>query len=141
MINQNKKNYFFREKEGPPILLVAPEPSSLKFRPCCQYKLSQYEQNKFLKFFKHFCEFQGRFLDLTQNPSNVHVSIGGSPCNVTSVTSDSLHCTIPENLVHKQNSSMHLVEVSESFMTSKQFTWFYNLFINLSIFMVYMSIK
>ncbi|CAL1291904.1 unnamed protein product, partial [Larinioides sclopetarius] len=59
-------------------------------------------------------DIEGRFLDLTQSPSNLHVSIGGSPCNVTSVTSDALHCTIPENLVHQQNSSMHLVEITRT---------------------------
>ncbi|KAF8783541.1 Tyrosine-protein kinase transforming protein SEA like protein [Argiope bruennichi] len=56
-------------------------------------------------------DIQGRFLDLTQSPSNLRVSIGGSPCNVTSVTSDALHCIIPENLIQQQNSSTHLVEV------------------------------
>ncbi|PRD24426.1 UNVERIFIED_CONTAM: hypothetical protein NCL1_43810 [Trichonephila clavipes] len=52
----------------------------------------------------------GKYLSVTQTPSDVHVSIGGSPCNVTAITAEALHCTIPGDLLDRRNTSTHLVE-------------------------------
>ncbi|GIY68379.1 hypothetical protein CDAR_586171 [Caerostris darwini] len=56
-------------------------------------------------------DIPGRYLGLTQTPSDVRVSIGGSPCNVTSIEADALHCTIPEDMISRRNATTHLVEV------------------------------
>ncbi|GFQ93840.1 hypothetical protein TNCT_654031 [Trichonephila clavata] len=81
-------------------LLYYPDP---EFEPFSEVRRMPYDRTQL--------DIQGKYLSLTQTPSDVHVSIGGSPCNVTSINENALHCTIPGDLLDRKNTSTHLVEV------------------------------